>query len=350
MWWESSSILIAFVVVTISGVSALADCPSADLTGDCFVDFEDFAMMANQWLTGDPCVPDDMVYIPNGEFEMGRHVGSGDSDELPVHTVLLDSFNIGRYEINNRQYCYYLNAVHPEHIKVVLGRVFASSDDLNRYPYCDTHNIDSDSQINYFNGNFWVITSPGRDMNNDPMVEVSWYGAAAYCNWRSGEEGKESCYNLSDWSCDYSKHGYRLPTEAEWEYAARGGNQDPYYRFPWGDTISHTQANYYSYWVGGSPYYSYDVSPTEEHHPSWIDGVWPYTSPVGSFAANGHGLYDMAGNVFEWCNSSGISSSVLRGGSWNNGSAYNCRVADRESSDPNRLSGSNGFRLVLDSE
>ncbi len=75
MWWKSLSTLISFVVITISGGFALADCPSADLNGDCFVDFEDFALMASQWLTTDPCVPDDMAYIPDGEFEMGDHHG-----------------------------------------------------------------------------------------------------------------------------------------------------------------------------------------------------------------------------------------------------------------------------------
>jgi len=361
-------ICLSLAVFVFSGSWAVADCPSADLTGDCFVDFEDFALMANQWLTTDPCVPDDMAYIPDGNFVMGDHHGDGYSNELPVHSVLLDAFFMSRYEITNQQYCDYLNSAYPGQIKVVSGVVYASSDSSNSYPYCDTHSYDADSQIDYndVSGTFSVREKGGRDMSDDPMVQVSWYGSVAYCNWRSSEGGYEACYNLSTWECDFSKHGYRLATEAEWEYAARGGQHNPYYRFPWGDTISHSQANYYSYWSGGSPYYSYDVSTTSGYHPTWNDGIYPYTSPAGSFSANGFGVYDMAGNVWEWCNdwydsnyynvspydnpegpASG-TSRVLRGGSWIN-DAGSCRVAGRTTRIPPGFRYfSNGFRIVLD--
>ena len=133
-------------------------------------------------------------------------------------------------------------------------------------------------------------------MSNDPVVVVSWYGAVAFCNWLSQQEGYEACYDLSTWEYDFTKQGYRLPTEAEWEHAARGGEQSPYYRFPWGDTISHSQANYFS-----DSSYSYDVSQTRGFHPAYNDGIHPYTAPVGSFPANANGLYDITGNVSEWC-------------------------------------------------
>ena len=344
----------------INSPQVLADCPSADLTGDCFVDFEDFAVMASQWLTGG--IPDDMVSIPPGCFNMGDSFAEGDTAELPVHSVCLTaSFYMSRYEITNQQYSDYLNsAYNAGDIKVDSDIVYASSDSSNSYPYCDTHSYDANSQIDYSGGVFSVRTKIGRNMSNDPMVMVSWYGAAAYCNWRSQQEGKEQCYNLSTWNCDFNKHGYRLATEAEWEYAARGGLSGR--RFPWGDTITHSQANYYS-----SSSYSYDISPTRGYHPTWNDGIYPYTSPAGNFSANGFGLFNMAGNVWQWCNDrysltyysisptnnpQGPASGtyrVLRGGSWGY-YASRCRVAYRYYYYLDFRYRRCGFRVVLDLE
>ena len=365
MWCKTSSILISFVVIAVSGSFCHAACPSADLTGDCFVDYEDFALMADQWLTGDPCDPcitDDMVLVPGGTFEMGDH-HDGQSYALPVHTVTLDSFYMGRCEITNQQYCDYLNSAMSQGLITVRSWVVYQAGSGTSYPYCDTSTWSPYSQIEYSDGVFSVRSKGGRSMVNDPMVQVSLYAAAAYCNWRSQEEGKEQCYNLSTWDCDFSKKGYRLATEAEWEYAARGGLSGR--RFPWGDTISHSQANYYS--ISG---YSYDVSPTRGYHPTWNDGVQPYTSPAGSFAANGYGLYDMVGNVWEWCNDwwgsdyydyspstnpTGPTTGtyrVIRGAAWGTGVEY-CSVSYRTillGSRPSYLGdyGLLGFRLALD--
>jgi len=367
---------------------------------DCNVNCDDLIDVADRSITNaiwrgilgqnsvsSPCpfrqVAPDMVYIPGGEFEMGDHFApEGYSDELPVHAVLVDAVYMGRYEITNQQYCDYLNSAYPVQLNVVDGIVYASSDSSYSYPYCDTHSYDTGSQINFSDPNFSVSTKDGRDMSDDPMVMVSWYGAVAYCNWRSGEEGKESCYNLSTWDCDFTKKGYRLATEAEWEYAARGGLSGK--RFPWGDTISHSQANYNAA-PGG-----YDVSPTSGYHPLW-NGDDPDTSPVGFFdgtlkykvdynwpgsatsyqttsGANGYGLYDMAGNVFEWCNDwydsdyydtspydnpTGPASGsyrVVRGGCWDYDARY-CRVAAyRIYGTPDSRGSALGFRIVLDLE
>jgi formylglycine-generating enzyme required for sulfatase activity len=299
---------------------------------------------------------DEMVMIPGGIFQMGASVDGRSSK--PVQTVRLTTFHISRHETTNEEYCAFLNAKYPAQMKLVKGIVYAASDSNNRYPYCETKASGTFSQISCWNDRFHV-RSKGMSMGYHPMITVTWYGAAAYCNWRSECLGKEPCYDLTTWACDLTKNGYHLPTEAQWEYAARGGLAGN--RFPWGDTIDHDHANYRA---NGSRY-SFDASSytANTYHPAWNDGHYPYTAAVGSFAANGYGLYDMAGNVKEWCNDRCDRLSfnpradstrattgewrIIRNGSWLD-SADICRVTHRDGYIPGYRSQDLGFRVCLE--
>ncbi len=165
---------------------------------------------------------------------------------------------------------------------------------------------------------------------NHPVQDTTWYEAVKWCNARSAMEGLTACYNLSTWSCNFNANGYRLPTEEEWEYAARGGLSSK--RYPWGNQIDHTNANYYS------TYY-------DEHHPSFSNGGYPYTSPVAYFEPNGLGLYDMAGNVWEWCWDSLGTDKVSKGGSWDSWEIEQ-RCGHRGVAHPSNSGNILGFRTV----
>jgi sulfatase modifying factor 1 len=328
-----------------------------DFNNDRRVNYEDFAVFVANWLWSAPD-PNQFAYIPAGQFEMGDH-HDGMSFSLPVHSVYIDSFYMGKFEITNQQYADFLNSAKDANdIKVDGGVVYTFSDGSNSYPYCNTHSFDAISQIDYSGGVFSVKIKDGTtDMSDHPMVHVSWYGSLAYCNWKSLQEGYSSCYDLSTWQCDFTKAAFRLPTEAEWEYAARGGEHSPYYRYPWSDTIDGSMANFL---LSGDPYET---------------GAYPYTTPVGYYnggqtpsgtdMANGYGLYDMAGNVWDWCNDwwdsnyystspydnpqgpAGGTVRVLRGGYWGTGTS-GCRVAVRYNNTSDYRYGRAGFRVVLD--
>ncbi len=204
---------------------------------------------------------------------------------------------------------------------------------------------------------------------NHPVQTLNWYDVVKWCNARSELAGKTPVYytndaqttiyktgdvNVTNAQAKWTANGYRLPTEAEWEKAARGGLSGQ--RLPWGNTISQNLANYW----GNTGSYSYDLGP-DGYNPIGNDGTSPYTSPVGTFAPNGYGLYDMAGNVFEWCwdwygtpyaggtDPKGApvgSFRVLRGGSWTT-YAGGARCALRRYGGPGIAGGNSGFRAVL---
>ena len=218
----------------------------------------------------------EMVVIPAGWFEMGG--AGGRDDEAPVHRVWVDAFLMDRCEITQRHYG-----------KLVLGNP------------------------SHFKG------------PDHPVEQVSWADAAWYCNKRSRAEGLQPCYNEETAECHFDNEGYRLPTEAEWEYACRAGTQSDRHVGP--DPRRLTSYAWYKANAGKT------------------------THPVATRKPNPWGLYDTYGNVAEWCNDvykkgyyaesparnpTGPTDGeryVLRGGSWNSG-PDTCRSAFRTGEDP----------------
>jgi formylglycine-generating enzyme required for sulfatase activity len=202
----------------------------------------------------------------------------------------------------------------------------------------------------------------GGKAPSHPVQMVSWFDCVKWCNARSQKEGRVPTYYTNSVVSTniviapvyktgqvvepYVKTmatGYRLPTEIQWQYAARGGLSGK--RYPWGDTITHSQANYSS-----SSSYAYDTSPTRGVHPTYAIGSFPYTSPTNAFSANGYGLCDMTGNVWEWCYDwfpGKIGTDrVLHGGSWFNTANYG-RMVHRLYNSLGSADSSIGFRSVL---
>ena len=233
-------------------------------------------------------VPSDFVLVEGGTFQMG---GNAYGDEKPIHSVVLSDYYIGKYLVTQKLWV------------DVMGKNPSSF--------------------------------KGYDL---PIENVSWFDCISFCNALSRRDGWEECYRINGTSVTLlsGKHGYRLPTEAEWEFAARGGKKSIGFEYAGSNTLDEV---------------------------AWYDGnSGSKTHPVGQKKANELGLFDMSGNVWEWCwdwkdsypsssqtNPLGPASGayrVYRGGSWSY-CANHCRVAFRCSSSPSFSNGLLGFRLVF---
>jgi len=235
---------------------------------------------------------EEFVFVKGGTFEMGGTFGDGVENEQPVHSVTVSSFYIGKYEVTQKEW------------KEIIG-----------------------SNSSRFLG------------DNLPVEKVSWLDAVKFCNKKSEREGLTPCYSGSgsNVSCNFSVNGYRLPTEAEWEYAARGGSKSRGYKYSGSNDVDEVA------W--------YDVNSGSKTH------------PVGRKMANELGLYDMSGNLWEWCwdwydegyyrnsssdNPKGPSSGyvrVLRGGSLAN-DMWTMRCAFRLMVPPTGSVNEGGFRYA----
>ena len=224
------------------------------------------------WLLNSPASGEknrNMVLIPAQTFIMGDVTGQGQPDQTPAHPVIVSAFYLSPYLCTVQEYCDFLNdtqaSLFEENYIVRKGVQISTYRDRSEvlviYPGCPL--VLEDAQFVPLKGKAW-----------QPICYVSWEGAALYCNWLSEQQGLKPCYYPEkNFVCDFSANGYHLPTEAQWECAARAGHAS--FKYPWGDKISRKQANY--------------------------DNCLGHATDVGCYRANDYGLYDMAGNVLEWC-------------------------------------------------
>jgi formylglycine-generating enzyme required for sulfatase activity len=276
------------------------------------------------------------VQVPSGTFLMGdagEYCGYGEHEVTLTHPFL-----IGQYQVTNQQYRDALQWAYDHDPPYVTATVSSVSDNLDGSTVELLDLDDEHCEISFSRGTFMVES--GKE--NHPVIEVSWYGAVAYCDWLSLQAELTRAYDHSTWQCNggdpYTAEGYRLPTDAEWEYAAQYDDGRDY---PWGNEDPDcSRANY--------------------------GGCVQWTTPVGSYPGapliDGEPLYDMAGNVFEWCNDwllcdlgsdaetdptgpPGGIHRVSRGGAWSHGpDLLGC--ADRVPWAPHEMYEFFGFRCA----
>jgi formylglycine-generating enzyme required for sulfatase activity len=287
---------ILTAVLCISG-TVLADCPSMDVTGDCRVDFADFAVFAEQWMTEGTPDTIGIVWVDINDPGVSGHEGF--------------KGKMSKYETTNAQYCQFLNAALTTGDITVSGNDVIGANGSNSgtdfvgelyydlvgpgYAYNGATSGGA-ARIHYSGGVFRVDSG----FENHPVTYVSWYGATAFCSY----------------------YGYRLPTEWEWQAVA---DYDGSYTYGCGTSINNSIANYLG-----------------SNNPNG-------TTIVGAFGTYGYGMCDMAGNVFEWTNSwfEDNSRRVFRGGDWRISATY-CKTTFRNYNLPSERGYYLGFRLVLD--
>jgi len=276
----------------------------------------------------------EMILVEGGTFNMGNPYTDerkGDADETPVHKVTVSNFYIGKFEVTVKEYKEFLKDNYTEFDRFGVRHSLSPMPDSvwwQGHPDCYK---------------FWQgqITKWWGYKDDYPIFNITWYEAVAYCNWLSVKTGLEKCYSINadgGVDVDIKKNGYRLPTEAEWEYAAKGGKQSKNYLYSGSNNVLE---------VG------------------WIDDNTFMQGPkeVGKLKPNELGIYDMTGNVWEWCsdyyspyfynnspqfnpiNNSSTSYRSLRGCGWHFHNKY-APLYTRDGPKPGFTDYTYGFRLV----
>lgn len=319
----------------------------------------------------------EMILINGGSFLMGDVFGEGKDNELPVHSVTLDDFHLAKFEVTVAEYRTFVEEtgyktsaegpVNPEAQQKIIQtlRNRTKEKPLSKEEFQKV----SQEYISYSGTYCWKTNTPGfefrHDINwhnpdfdqtdNDPVICLSWDDAAHYCNWLSKKESLPVAYDLETREFldaegrpteDVTEvKGYRLPTEAEWEYAAREGGKKV--RFGNGKDVASSKEINFRADSGDYPYFE-----KGEYRRK--------TVPVGSFSPNSLGLYDMSGNAWEWCSDSygayveesqanpcnltGLYK-VIRSGRWG-GDANEIRVFSRYLFLANDRCNNSGFRIA----
>jgi sulfatase modifying factor 1 len=264
-----------------------------------------------------------MVELPGGTFRMGTDDADGfpEDQEGPVREVAVGPFAIGAQAVTNGRFAEFVDATGYETDAERFGWSYVFAKFLPKELRRASPRLEQTPWWCGVTGAQWRRPEgPGSDLDgrwDHPVVHVSWHDAAAFCAWA----------------------GARLPTEAEWEYAARGGLDQA--RYPWGDELTPGGEHRCNIWQGRFP-----VQNTQE------DG-FSGTAPADAFQPNGFGLYNVAGNVWEWCADwfdRAEQSRAMRGGSYLCHESYcnRYRVAARSSNTPDSSTGNLGFRVAAD--